>query len=75
MSIHGPPKPVWRPPQDVAGFCLSHRPARPSYKGPPLPVFGPALPEHIERARDLEQRQRLIDAMSRKGYRLTFEER
>ena len=43
--------PVWRPPQDAAGFCKSHR-HKPSKARPAAPRYhGPPLPAHIDKAR------------------------
>ena len=73
MSIYGPPRPAWRPPQDAAGFCKGHIPDRPSYKYWAPPRHGPPLPAHIQEERAEASRQRLIDALAARGYRLTFE--
>jgi hypothetical protein len=65
-------KPAWVPPQDAAGFCKSHRPAKPSYSGPDhAPIHGPPLPEHIAQAREAERFERQRRALAVKGIRLT----
>ena len=61
-------KPAWVPPQDAAGFCKSHRPAKPSYSGPdPAPVHGPPLPEHIAQARENARWSRIMRIVADKA--------